>query len=112
MKRYSFSREYRLCSTRDFQLVYREGKSFQDRYFRIFYRKSAGPPRLGLVVVRKLGGAVARNRAKRIIREAFRLNKELFAGLEVIVQLRAAAMTLSNEELREQFLKASARLAR
>jgi ribonuclease P protein component len=112
MKKYGFAREHRLRSARDFQRVYREGRSFQDRYFRIFYCESVGSPRLGLVAVRRLGGAVARNRAKRTIREAFRLNKGLFTGFEVIVQLRAAAMALSNEELREQFLKVGARLAR
>lgn len=110
MKKQGFARGDRLRSTRDFQRVYREGRVFQDRYFRVFYREAAAQPQLGLVVLRRLGGAVARNRAKRIIREAFRLHKELFAGFELIVQLRAAAMALSNEELREQFLKVGTRL--
>jgi len=112
MKRYSFSKEDRLRSSRDFQRVYREGRSCQDRYFKIFYRRSGGPPRLGLVTVRRLGKATERNRAKRVIREAFRLNKGLFSGLEVIVHLRPQAMALSKRELRERFLEAAARLPR
>jgi ribonuclease P protein component len=47
-----------------------------------------------------------------VIREAFRTHKGLFAGLELIVQPRPEAMALSNEELREEFLKVGARLAR
>lgn len=110
MGEYDFPKRNRLRSSRDFQQVYREGRLFQNRYFRIFYRKGSGPPRLGLVVSRKLGKAVARNRAKRIIREAFRLNKARLENLEVIVQLRPAAKGLSKRELKEQLLQATRRL--
>ncbi|NIT77811.1 MAG: ribonuclease P protein component [Thermoplasmata archaeon] len=112
MGEYGFPKENRLRSSRDFERVYREGRLFQNRYFRIFYRKRSGPPRLGLVVSRKLGKAVVRNRAKRIIREAFRLNKDQLENLEVIVQLRAAATRLAQGELREQFLQAIGHLPR
>lgn len=112
MGKYGLPKENRLLKRRDFQRVYREGRLFQDRYFKIFYLEGAGPPRLGLAVSRRLGKAVARNRTKRIIREAFRLNKDLFAGLEVVIQPRAAAMDLSKKELRERFLRVIARLPR
>lgn len=109
---YRFSKEDRLRTARDFQRVYRQGKVLQGRYFKIFYLEleSGGPPRLGLTAVRRLGGAVVRNRAKRVIREAFRLNKGLFSSLELIVQLRDGVSALSKEELREEFLRAARRL--
>jgi ribonuclease P protein component len=112
MGEYGFPKENRLLSSRDFQRVYRRGRLFQDRYFRIFYLERPGPPRLGLTVSRKLGKAVARNRIKRVIREAFRLNKELFMDLDLIVQPRRAAMELSKKALRERFLKAASHLQR
>lgn len=112
MGEYGFPKENRLRKRRDFQQVYRHGRLFQDRYFRIFYLERPGPPRLGLAVSRKLGKAVARNRVKRVIREVFRLNKPLFANLDLIVQPRAAAMDLPAKALRERFLKAAARLPR
>ncbi|MGQ9477949.1 MAG: ribonuclease P protein component [Candidatus Bipolaricaulia bacterium] len=109
---YRFSEANRLRTARDFQRVYRQGKVLQGRYFKIFYLEleSGGPPRLGLTAVRRLGGAVVRNRAKRVIREAFRLNKGLFSGLELIVQLRDGVSALSKGELREEFLRAARRL--
>jgi ribonuclease P protein component len=44
----------------------------------------SGTGRLGIAATRKLGGAVARNRAKRLIREVFRRNK-LAPGFDVVV---------------------------
>jgi len=112
MGEYGFPKENRLRTRRDFQRVYRQGRLLQDRYFRLFYLERPGPPRLGLTVSRRWGKAIARNRAKRVIREAFRLNKHLFKDLDLIVQPRRAALQLSKEELRERFLKAVARLPR
>ena len=49
-------------------------------------RRAAGGTRLGLAVSRRAGNAVVRNRIKRVLREAFRLDREdLPPGLDVIV---------------------------
>jgi ribonuclease P protein component len=69
-------RRHRLSRSRDFDTVYRHGKSVSTRYLTLhwFPREddAAGEPRLGLAVPRAVGSAVARNRVKRILREAWR----------------------------------------
>ena len=61
----------RLRSTRDFREIYAARNSVRNRLLTVYYRPSpAGTSRLGLSVGRRLGGAVRRNRIKRLLREA------------------------------------------
>ncbi len=54
--------------------------------FLLFSRGTDGPARLGIIATKKLGGAVVRNRQKRLIREAFRATRTLWAdGIDVVV---------------------------
>jgi ribonuclease P protein component len=67
----------RLSRSADFDRVYREGRSHASRHLVIYAFPRAGAladgeqPRLGLSVGRKVGGAVERNKMKRLLREAF-----------------------------------------
>ena len=70
-------RKNRLSRSRDFDAVYRQGRSASTRFLTLhwFERSSddaAGEPRLGLAVPRAAGNAVVRNRIKRQLREAWR----------------------------------------
>jgi ribonuclease P protein component len=68
-------RRHRLSRSRDFEAVYRHGRSFASRYLVLYWfpREDAeGEPRLGLAVPKALGSAVTRNRLKRQLREAWR----------------------------------------
>jgi ribonuclease P protein component len=68
-------RRGRLSRSADFDRVYREGRSHASRWLVLYsFPRAAGPgehPRLGVSVGRKVGGAVERNRVKRVLREAF-----------------------------------------
>jgi len=58
------------------------------RYSTVFILRHAspgsGPSRLGIAATKKLGGAVVRNRAKRLIREVFRRNK-IAPGFDIVI---------------------------
>ena len=63
----------RLSRSAEFERVYRQGRSTANRHLVLyaFPNAAAERPRLGLSVSRKVGGAVERNRVKRLLREAF-----------------------------------------
>ncbi len=70
-------------------------------------------PRLGVVASRKVGPAVARNRAKRLVREAFRLHPEVFpGGLDVVIIVRPGTHLLQLGALAAEVIGAGPALAR
>ncbi|MCX8103863.1 MAG: ribonuclease P protein component [Candidatus Bipolaricaulota bacterium] len=105
---FKFSRAQRIRSRSDFAYIYEHGQLYKDEFFRVFYvrKHPPEPGRLGLSISKKLGKAHVRNRIKRIIRETFRLHPELTGRLDLIVQPRSTAATLSNEQLRQRFVEA------
>jgi ribonuclease P protein component len=71
----SAQRRHRLSRSRDFDAVYRSGRSVSTRFLVLYWfpREDGdnGPPRLGLAVPKSVGGAVVRNRVKRQLRETW-----------------------------------------
>jgi ribonuclease P protein component len=73
----------------------------------------AGPARLGFIVTRKVGHAVARNRIKRVCRECFRSWDGLLPdGVDLVVVARQGAETLGLAETRAEWAKVSGLLRR
>ncbi len=72
-------RRNRLSRSRDFDAVYRQGRSVSTRFLVLysFAREDVdGAARLGIAIPKKVGGAVARNRIKRQLREIWRARLE------------------------------------
>jgi ribonuclease P protein component len=91
----------RLSRSADFDRVFWSGRSHACREFvlYVFPRGEETPPRLGLSVSRKVGGAVERNRVKRLLREAFAAESgRLPSGTDAVVVARRDAHVLAEGE--------------
>ena len=72
-------RRNRLSRSRDFDAVYRQGRSTSTRFLVLYWfdrDEDPGEPRLGLAVPKAAGNAVARNKIKRQLREVWRARLE------------------------------------
>ena len=90
----------------DFQNVYKNGKSYANRYLVMYVLENqTGRNRLGISVSKKVGNSVVRHRFARLVRESFRLNKDILEeGKDIIVVARAAAKDKNFDKIESAFL--------
>lgn len=79
-----------LKNNRDFQNVYKNGKSFADRYLVMYILENGTDMnRVGISVSKKVGNSIVRHRLKRIIRESVRLNcDKVKKGYDIVIIAR------------------------
>lgn len=89
MLKYTIGKNQKITKNKSFQAVYCNGKSFANRYAVLYVLprpQRDSERRVGFVAGKKVGGAVVRNRAKRLMKETYRLNQDrLISGVDLVL---------------------------
>jgi ribonuclease P protein component len=105
--RLALQRTARLKQGRDFQRLRREGRRLVAGCLIANWRRlpEGAPTRVGVVVSRKVGGAVHRSRARRLLRETFRLHqRDLVEPVELVLVARPAIARKKLSDVEKDFL--------
>ncbi len=93
----------------EFQDIYERGAKVPGRYYTLFSKPNGlAVGRLGIAATKRLGGAVVRNRAKRLIREVFRRN-DIAPGFDIVVVPRRELLSTSLTTLEAEYRATLAR---
>ena len=97
---------------KDFQIIYKEGKSYANKYLVMYIRENnTDQNRLGISVSKKVGNSVVRHRVTRLIRESYRLNERSFRqGLDIVVVARPNAKDKSYQEIESALMHLAGRM--
>lgn len=84
-----------------FQNVYKNGRSKANKYLIMYIlENNTDYNRLGISVSKKVGNSVIRHRVKRLIKESYRLQENMFnSGLDIVVIARSSASLVSYKEI-------------
>jgi len=90
-----------LKKNKDFQVVYKKGKSFGNRYLVMYLLPNElGKNRIGISVSKKVGNSIVRHHLTRLIRESYRLHEEKFqCGYDVVIIARTTAKDRTYREI-------------
>jgi len=97
-----------LNDNRDFLFLYKKGRFVAGKHAVVYFRKNRFAfNRLGITAGKKVGNAVCRNRAKRIIRQAYRENEiALPVGIDMVIVARTAICGIKSDVLSNWIKKA------
>lgn len=112
--REAFPHHVRIVRTSDYRALYKTGRKLHSGRFVLFCRDTTlGHPRLGITASRKVGGAVVRNRIKRLFREIFRRSfHQIPSQLDIVVNAKSGCAGADYDTLCAEFLAAVGKIAR
>jgi ribonuclease P protein component len=101
-----FPKTDRILKRDEFRRVYEQGRKLHAQFFTAFILPSLNErPRIGITTTRKIGNAVERNRARRLLREAFRKNKWLVpAGVDIVINVKRPLVEAAYGDLEGDFI--------
>jgi len=90
-----------LKRNKDFQIVYKQGKSYANKYLVMYKRMNyLNKNRIGISVSKKVGNSVVRHRITRLIRECYRLQEDRFlSGFDIVIIVRPGANKIGFKEI-------------
>jgi len=93
---------------RDFDRLYKRGRSTGDSYVVVFHISNGlGYSRKAFLASKKVGGAVARNRARRLMKEGFRkVENEVLPGKDILFIARKDAVNVKSTEVEKSIRRA------
>lgn len=102
----TFPKTDRILKRDVFRRVYEEGRKTQFRYFTAFVlTKQTDGTRIGITTTRKMGNSVERNRARRLVREAFRRNKWLVPhGVDIVINAKRSLVEAAYRDFEVEFI--------
>ncbi|HHV64003.1 MAG TPA: ribonuclease P protein component [Peptococcaceae bacterium] len=97
-------KKYRMRKKAEFQTVFAKGKSYSSKHV-VIYIFQGLPVKFGIVVSKRIGNAVQRNRAKRLLREVIRLNQDgLIVDCQMILLARRFIIGATFREVEKSVL--------
>lgn len=95
-----------LKNNRDFQSVYKNGKSYANKYLVMYvFENNKNINRLGISVSKKVGNSIVRHRFARLVRESYRLHENIFnSGLDIVVIARNSAADVNYAKIESALL--------
>lgn len=95
-----------LKKNKDFQLVYKAGKSYANKQLVMYIKKNnTYKNRLGVSVSKKVGNSIVRHHLVRLVRESFRLHQtDVDNGYDIVVVIRITAAKDSFEQIERSYI--------
>ncbi|HWQ71354.1 MAG TPA: ribonuclease P protein component [Desulfitobacteriaceae bacterium] len=99
-------RNFRLKKKSEFKRIFETGKSFPGKYTVLVILKGSTKKKIGFIASKKVGNAVARNRARRLMREVIRLNlAQIVEGAQIVCIARATIKGASYPDVEKSILQ-------
>ena len=106
VKRFTLPKTGKLCLNKNFQAVYKSGKSYANKQLVVYVLPNQSVKRrVGFAAGKRLGSAVVRNRLKRLLREAYRHHQsKLVAGVDLVLVARQPLVDAKVDKAIKAFL--------